>query len=312
MDKHLKKIIVAIVVLALCVGVFFLVKGCDKTGEESQSSPSGDAALPLCNYENNQISKITFTNQYGSYTFVCNAGIWGYEEDMMFPADQTAFNNIATSISSVSALRDITDEKGDDADYGLGDGALTLDVTFNDGNTQSFVIGDYNSNVSGTYLKTGDKVYVSGTGLGNTLDVPLFDFVKTTEIAVLSSDTVTSIDLNGTEYTDAEWIAAFMAKYDQVYSLGVEDYKNHESYGFTGEENTVTIKYTTTSQNVLDDGSIIDVTNDNEYTFGFVVKDDIQYMMLPDDDLIYTVSGADGLLNVEVTDAETNPLLALG
>lgn len=300
MDNRLKKLLIAVLVLLLLVFVFLFVKNCNK--QEDGGEGGNDTAISLCAYENTQIAKITYTNQYGTFAFECNNGVWVYAEDNAFPVNQTTLNNIATSVSGITALRDISDQSENEEKYGLSDGAVTLMVTYNDGATQNFIFGLYNTNGSGSYVKTNGGLYIASTGLGTSLDLPLFDMAKTNEPSVFAKESVVSVTLNGTEYTDSEVISAYLDKYNLVYALGVEDYKNKESYGFDSSENSLIFKYKTSQSSTLEDGTTVQTSVENEYEFKFVVKESNQYFMLPDDSIIYSASGADALLKVEVAD----------
>ncbi|MBE6687490.1 MAG: DUF4340 domain-containing protein [Ruminococcaceae bacterium] len=299
MKKKTRNLIIALVILGVCIAGFFIVKALTK--EDNEPSLAGEPLLELCSYEAADITDISYTNKYGDFNFTLSAGIWSYADDMGFPLDQTAFANLTTTISSLIALRDITDDLDKNADYGFDDPTLKLTVIFNDGKKQKFTVGDYNTNGQGYYLRTNDRTYISGNGLATTLGVPLFDLAKTTKIAVISSDTITSVSVNGEEFTEREWIDSFCEALDLVYQINCEDYKNYEKYGFDSTENKITVKYTLDTTTVMDDGSIIPATTDHEYTLSFVIKDDIQYLMLPDDKMVYSASGLDALLDIEAS-----------
>ncbi|MBR5514584.1 MAG: DUF4340 domain-containing protein [Clostridia bacterium] len=298
MNKYIKNILIGIVLLGLLICIFLAVKGCENNGDEQSEIPN-DTMIDLSGYGAEDIIEINYTNQYGSFAFTSEGGTWKYKDDPALPLDQTAFANIITTVSTISAMRDITDEVSDNANYGLDEPKITLEVTYSDSKKQSYIVGDYNTNISGSYLKTGDRMYVSATSIGTVLDVALFEHIKTSDIAVLSADTVTAVVINGVEYSEEQFLESFMEKYSLVYTVDVEDYKNEEKYGFDSSENTVTVKYSVKSSSVLDDGSVVESVNDHEYTLRFVICDDIQYLMLPDDVVIYTANGLDSLLNIE-------------
>lgn len=102
---------------------------------------------------------------------------WNYTADKDFPVSSAVLDEMAKSVSSVSAVRTIEGEEKEE--YGLGDGALHITAAFSDGKEIDLTVGALNSFNSYTYIKDGaGKIYMFSDSLTEAFSKELDDLIE--------------------------------------------------------------------------------------------------------------------------------------
>lgn len=136
---------------------------------------------------------LTFTNQYGTYSFTKGEEGWTRDDDSDFPADQDALDDLAGQAGTLAAVRTISDPE-DLSSYGLDDPSMEVSVTGEDGTQVELLIGstvdsgDYYAKVEG-----GDTVYTIASTLPEALDIQVDDLIALAQFPSLSEDTIQSV-----------------------------------------------------------------------------------------------------------------------
>lgn len=136
---------------------------------------------------------LTFTNQYGTYSFTKGEDGWTRDDDSDFPADQDALDDLAGQAGTLAAVRTIADPE-DLSSYGLDDPSMEVSVTGEDGTQVELLIGstadsgDYYAKVEGS-----DTVYTIASTLPEALDIQVDDLIALAQFPSLSKDNIVSV-----------------------------------------------------------------------------------------------------------------------
>lgn len=292
--KKFKWLIIGAVVLALLIGAYFLVS--ELTKEETPVEEEVEEIV-IVDETNDEITTIAYKNSYGEVNFSNLAG-WSYPSDTAMPVSQTFVDEMASKLMKVTAVREITGQ-GDESGYGFDEPTLELTVGTRGGNVHSFVVGALNDISGNYYLKYNDKIYMIDSTIVEATNYELFAALDTHTLPEINAEDILSVTVNGEEGNKEGYSSV---------SIGVaENYKNKEEYGFDGSENTVTVKYTVSSDITDDAGNVTSSVNtETEYTFSYATVDGSQYAMLQDDSIIYRVTGVEALEATEDTSEATD------
>lgn len=291
--KKMKFIIIALVVLALLVGAYFIAVSLTK--EEPLSEDETPEEVVVYDLSNDTVITINYSNGQGDSSYTYMNDIWYATVDRAMPIDQSFVQTMAGSLQRVVATREITGE-GDESAYGFDNPTLSYSVGSKGGKTNSVVVGAFNEMSQGYYLKYEDRIFIVDSTVVDATSYSLFDSLIRTELPEITAESIKNVTVNGEAVSNP-------AGYANIGITVVEDYKNKESYGFDGSENVVVVSYTETTDITDEMGNVTStLENDKSYTFSYAVKDTITYFMLPDDTLIYQGTGTEAFF--EAADTE--------
>lgn len=314
MKKKTKNLIILLIILVCAIAACVISVKLGKKDETPEVQQAADDMIDIVPDTDAIITNIAYTNEYGEFSFTLKDEKWVYDADEAFPVGGNYIDAIVNDINNLYAYRDITEEAGADSEYGLDDPSVTLKVTYDDGTVLDFIYGSYTDAAMGYYMKHDSKLYIVGQGLYGDCNLPLKNMIMSEAMVSFDSSMIDSVVINGTEYTDEDEISAIMYKYQFITVNSVADYKDADQYGFDSDVNSVTIKYTTTTYEAGDDGSLTPVETKREYSFRFTEKDGTEYLIIDkpegETELIYISGGANEILNVNTDEsaAEIEPL----
>ena len=136
---------------------------------------------------------LSFTNQYGTFSFTKGEEGWTRDDDSDFPADQDALDDLADQAGTLAAVRTISDPE-ELTSYGLDAPSMEVSVTDEDGTQAQLLIGstvdsgDYYAKVEGS-----DTVYTIASTLPEALDIPVDDLIALAQFPSLSEDNIVSV-----------------------------------------------------------------------------------------------------------------------
>ncbi len=292
MNKRTLKLVIGLVVLALLLSAYFLITTLTK--EEEPEAPEEEKIIQVTNEDPNNIVSIAYTNSLADVAYTFEEEIWKYTGDSEFPVTQSFLSTMAEGVASVNAKRDITDAGGNEADYGFSEPTLVLNVGMQNGTVHTYTVGSYNTVSTAYYLKYNGRIYMIDSTIVDACNHSLFDALTTTSLETISAEKISGININGTDITDEEKLSQLSEAYSSISVGNVENYKNAENYGFDGTENTVSVSYTISNDITDENGNVTNtVETPAVYTFRYTSIDGMYYIMLPDDELIYSVTGID-------------------
>ncbi len=195
-NRLLPILILALIIAALAIGYKLLSEAnARRTAEEA---PAANEIVTVTSFDPASLTELSIDGKDSDpLVFRRENGVWTWAEDAHFPLDAAAVEETVTSLSSLTAMREV--EGVDASACGLTDPLYTVTLRFGDAAEKAILVGDYNSFGGGRYLMANGSIYLTDenmTGLlGTTLDgLRLDDSIPsggwTTEGA-LSSVTIT-------------------------------------------------------------------------------------------------------------------------
>lgn len=169
------KIILLVLVLILVTGGYAGILEYNKSKEESQTTET----ISVLSIDSTDISKMSYSVNGETLAFSLTDSAWVYDGDPDFPLEGTYLDNIVSTASTLTAVRELADNLDNNADYGLDTPTYTLTLTDSEGNTVNMYIGDQNS-VSGNYYaytSLGDTIYMIDSTLVSYLGYGLYDMM---------------------------------------------------------------------------------------------------------------------------------------
>ena len=144
---------------------------------------------------------LTFTNQYGTYSFTKGEKGWTRDDDSDFPTDQDALDDLAGQAGTLAAVRTISDPE-DLTSYGLDAPTMEINLTDEDGTQVKLLIGstadsgDYYAKVDGS-----DTVYTIGQHPAHRPGYPGRRAHRPAEFPSISEDNIQSVTWTSGEST---------------------------------------------------------------------------------------------------------------
>jgi len=315
--KTKKRIISLIVLLVVLAGVIAAYLIISNTEFEDNSSTATSTAVTLISENSSTISSITFKYQGEEVHLIKDSAtsVWYDENDRDFPVNQSTLNDMATAISSVTAVRELED--GDSGEYGLDDPSLTVSADFNTGTSYTLTLGDTNSFNSYVYVKDKDgKVYMFSDSLTETFGIHRLDLIQLdspeadVDTNYLVSLDVTTEDGAFKSITDSAGMNELLSQSDAYECTDWVEYgmtaEKFAEYGIGEDSAKLTINYKAPVAVTDSDGNTVTQRVDESYviTFGNKITD-------TDDDgneaeyIYYTVTGSEILYKQPIADYNT-------
>ena len=184
MTRQTRTLILLAAAAAACAGLYAGLRVWN-SGREA-----ADGSIHITQMDS--ISALSFVNAQGELSFTQTDGVWQWDGDPAFPADQTQLDNLARQAGKLTALRAIDSPEGL-ASYGLDAPALTISVT-GGGQTAELLLGtaaeDY------CYVKRGDSdaIYTVDPDLAGAFqDLELLDLAEIPEFPAVGAGNLASI-----------------------------------------------------------------------------------------------------------------------
>lgn len=227
MTKQSKTLIALAAVVVVCAAGYVGLR----TWNQSQSEVDETVYITQLS----DPTALTFTNQYGTYSFTKGEEGWTRDDDSDFPTDQDALDDLAGQAGTLAAVRTISDPE-DLTSYGLDAPTMEVNLTDEDGTQVKLLIGstadsgDYYAKVDGS-----DTVYTIASTLPTALDIQVDDLIALAEFPSLSEDNIQSVT-----WTSGESTVTLVQ--EQTESESTEDSSSDaDSSSDSSEEETTTI-----------------------------------------------------------------------
>lgn len=198
-------IIVATCAASLGVATLILTNTGNDAATASSSQTSSSAEVQLVSKSSSDVVSMKVTNQKGTYTIVpvttqnlttsgssTTTTNYNVEELTGYPIDTSLTSSVIQNGYSLTATKEIGTVSSL-ADYGLTTPQATVLVTFKDGSTYGYKIGNQTATSSASYYMCGDKsdtVYIVSVNSG-LMEAPAY-FLEKNMITVASSSTSSS------------------------------------------------------------------------------------------------------------------------
>lgn len=293
--------------MALLLGVLvLLLGGYALIGRMNTQTQVGETAGDFPLWDNAKaVASLAWSNDGEDYAFTRGESVWMREGDAAFPVNQTVVQNLADTISGLTAARQLT-AGADPADYGLAEPAFRVTAGDAQGEATTFSLGDATPFADGYYLSVSgdDAIYVVEDSLADVFDKTLTQLAAmeslpdVTDVQRVTVGSALDISLDGqtwrdtasSEALDAQAVETLVSDASGIsWSALVDTAADDEALaerGLDGEKATRVTLYD-------GDGEALALLLGGEDGQGN------RYARLPDSRMVYTVYGddADALLS---------------
>lgn len=182
--------------LLLAVGGYALAVKISSNAEEAESTETID----FVSVASDEVAKLTWSYDDKEYTLEKDEdGNWIWTDDKDFALEQDTVNDMASTISNITASRKLTDVT-DYAQYGLDEPDSRISFETADGETVEILTGDLNE-VSGEYYARRVDDYSVYLVTGEYLD---YFECGAEELAAAEDEEESEADAEDTEDADAD------------------------------------------------------------------------------------------------------------
>lgn len=302
MRKKNKGILILLAVLILLVAVYFGLRTWNAQQEEKAQEEQEAATVHVTDTSAEDIVSLKFNVGNGDLEFGKEDDQWYYTPDKDFPLQQSYPEDMAETVGSITADRELTDGDSIDA-YGLDEPAYTIEYTDADGNTAELLFGDMTGDDYYVMLNGNDTVYTVNSSVIDPFNYTLDDMAQLDDYPSIGSGNLVKevITQNGETTTydsededQAEDIAAVAGGLGAVTLSEAADYSVEDEdldvYGLD-EDSRITVEATYTQN---DEEQLLTLYIGNEDGSGN------RYVMLNDSRIVYLISDeiSDNILNV--------------
>ena len=302
MRKKNKGILILLAVLILLVTVYFGLRTWNAQQEEKAQEEQEAATVHVTDTSAEDIVSLKFNVGNGDLEFGKEDDQWYYTPDKDFPLQQSYPEDMAETVGSITADRELTDGDSIDA-YGLDEPAYTIEYTDADGNTAELLFGDMTGDDYYVMLNGNDTVYTVNSSVIDPFNYTLDDMAQLDDYPSIGSGNLVKevITQNGETTTydsededQAEDIAAVAGGLGAVTLSEAADYSVEDEdldvYGLD-EDSRITVEATYTQN---DEEQLLTLYIGNEDGSGN------RYVMLNDSRIVYLISDeiCDNILNV--------------
>ena len=302
MRKKNKGILILLAVLILLVAVYFGLRTWNAQQEEKAQEEQEAATVHVTDTSAEDIVSLKFNVGNGDLEFGKEDDQWYYTPDKDFPLQQSYPEDMAETVGSITAGRELTDGDSIDA-YGLDEPAYTIEYTDADGNTTELLFGDMTGDDYYVMLNGNDTVYTVNSSVIDPFNYTLDDMARLDDYPSIGSGNLVKevITQNGETTTydsededQAEDIAAVAGGLGAVSLSEAADYSVEDEdldvYGLD-EDSRITVGATYTQD---DEEQLLTLYIGNEDGSGN------RYVMLNDSRIVYLISDeiCDNILNV--------------
>ncbi|MGN1346913.1 MAG: DUF4340 domain-containing protein [Eubacteriales bacterium] len=272
-------------VLLLAAAVFFAVayamlsrSNDRKEAEAAAEEAAANALEMITEYDSSTTTELSYKRpESDPIALYFSNGTWYLKSDETFPVNQSLVSSMAGAIASIGVKDHVTE--GSAADYGLEEPEYQINVSYSDGTSHEYRIGDYNSFGGGAYYFMADgEMYTISGGLNSYFAYDLDDLLQQDSMPTdIEQDYINSITLfwDGGERVidDTDGIASLFDFFGDIFLTDCADYYSDESeraelYGLDGSRKMV-ISYKRAVTTTDADGNETTNRLDTSYTFLF-------------------------------------------
>lgn len=201
MKKNTKIILGSVIGLAVLGAATLALVLTQPKDDNADSGTSSDTSVSITNYETDDISTLTISNESGEYTINrLGKEKWGIDSIPEALANSSSYSNAMSSAGGMSAKQVVEEDAADLAKYGFDKPTATIKMTFKDNKADDItcLVGIKYEGENSWYVKTdkSNTVYlVSNSGVSFAMNDELSYVNKSTLVASYDSknDTVNRV-----------------------------------------------------------------------------------------------------------------------
>lgn len=178
--RNLRGIIILICVCVVLAATYFII-----TATEDPAS-----AGVLFRLGSDSIARITIDNEYGSFVFEQQDGMWVVESGGVYRTNPKKTDLLLACLEEFEIDRMLPEER---SDYGFDDPQAEVSVVTDGGSTYSFTVGNEAIQGISVYIKSGDDIMLTSTGMTSQLTGSLAAY-RAKDVLMVDPATIRSID----------------------------------------------------------------------------------------------------------------------
>lgn len=194
MKKNTKIILGSVIGLAVLGAATLALVLTQPKDDNADSSTSSDTSVSITDYETDDISTLTISNESGEYTINrLGKEKWGIDSIPEALANSSSYSNAMSSAGGMSAKQVVEEDAADLAKYGFDKPTATIKMTFKDNKADDItcLVGIKYEGENSWYVKTdkSNTVYlVSNSGVSFAMNDKLSYVNKSTLVASYDSE----------------------------------------------------------------------------------------------------------------------------
>lgn len=194
MKKNTKIILGSVIGLAVLGAATLALVLTQPKDDNADSSTSSDTSVSITDYETDDISTLTISNESGEYTINrLGKEKWGIDSIPEALANSSSYSNAMSSAGGMSAKQVVEEDAADLAKYGFDKPTATIKMTFKDNKADDItcLVGIKYEGENSWYVKTdkSNTVYlVSNSGVSFAMNDELSYVNKSTLVASYDSE----------------------------------------------------------------------------------------------------------------------------
>lgn len=196
MNKRIRTLVIAGVAVVVLVGALLVLLDpfgwfgtASNDGEESSTTATTTTTIPLIEKTEEDsvtpVSSVEITTPEEQFVIRPDAdGTFAVEGYADLPVYTTRVDTLLSAVADIYATRKITDAPANAADFGLEEPLAAVTVTYTDGSTYAFEIGNEEPNQSGYYFREAGQsaIYLVSTTFAETMTRPSLEYIGLTLI----------------------------------------------------------------------------------------------------------------------------------
>ena len=190
MSKRTKTLLLALVILALLVGLFFAVKLLLPQDDGTASSSVESTSIKLISMSSDELSSVEVSRSEGGFVLRVEDGESSIDGLEGLPLDSDRISSVVSQATSMTAREMVEESPTSLGLYGLDNPSYSLTVTKTDGSSFTLDFGLESSVSYTTYVKLSDSdaVYAVYTSDLSSFEYTVEDFVSRKIIPDLSEN----------------------------------------------------------------------------------------------------------------------------
>lgn len=186
MKKKTKNLLFLLAALVVVVGALALTTLLG--GDKKEEAPAFvKQSVKLNEIEAENVVSLSFDGPNLSLDIEKEDGTWKRTDDKDFPLNQDYVDSMVKAVAGLTAIKKITDEPADIAEFGLADPSCRVKITDNTGASFEVLVGERGPQGDGCFIKTTDSNTIY---LGNMSLQTQYQYTETQMIAKLSTPTI--------------------------------------------------------------------------------------------------------------------------
>lgn len=184
MKKQTKQLLLLGGVVVICAALYLGLSLWNRQAET-------DETVYLTQLED--VTSLSFYNGAETLSFSLSDGVWQWDGDSAFPADQSALTSLADAAGQLAAVRIFETPESADS-YGLDAPAYEITLSDSAGNQETVLIGNsVDSAYNYAQVEGKTTVYTISSTLADDLNVELMDLAQVETFPDLSEDNMETI-----------------------------------------------------------------------------------------------------------------------